>query len=494
VGTGRVRTQKRHLFLDPATPAKVSNQTVNVTPLPVLGPYGFPPMFPPGLTTGLQDILLLSTGQITSLSANTRVQMAFFSGMQRLQFIILCLMLIGVATAAFDEQHAGTTGAVPPSTSARAIPAGPTQKELEDLKQALAEALKEKEDLKKKLDEANKPPEDLDVAFLRPWRAEDVHQRRQGVGTDMSMADMDPNGAYECRCLPSLPPDVAPLYRARGFPANYGVGSCMAHDKNLANTSAQAEVGCVPGPNQANYCGFEWCYVDPDTCGIDKLGCEELGFKVGSYDSILCRARDKTRESYAWLEDKGKNASNVYFSYQTCGNLDFYTREVDEKRTVQSTIAGRVFTAVIPSDALAPWVYPPGYVANSNLPSAKTNPAWQGNGGILVNMMDEVAARHDPPLQPQLFKGFASKQARRFYPNSSFTACVMDVAVGRVDMCIGDFWLTTERLNMGASFLLPFGSDEFYLLAPKAKPKQLTFVEMLAKPWVRPSASHTAGT
>jgi hypothetical protein len=395
-----------------------------------------------------------------------------------------------VATAAFDEQHAGTTFAVPPSTSAPAIPAGPTQKELEDLKKALAEALKEKEDLKKQLDEANKSPDDLDVAFLRPWRAEDVHQRRQGVDTDMSMADMDPSGAYECRCLTSLPPDVATLYGARGFPANYGVGSCMAHDKNLANTSAQAEVGCVPGPNQANYCGFEWCYVDPDTCGVDKLGCEALGFKVGSYDSILCRARDKTRESYAWLEGKGKNASNVFFSYQTCGNLDFYTREVDEKRTVQSTIAGRFFTAVIPSDALAPWVYPPGYVANSN----SANPAWKGNGGVLVNMMGEVAARHDPPLQPQLFKGFASKQARRFYPNSSFTACVMDVAVGRVDMCIGDFWLTTERLNMGASFLQPFGSDEFYLLAPKAKPKQLTFGEILAKPWVRPSASHTAGT
>jgi hypothetical protein len=113
---------------------------------------------------------------------------------------------------------------------------------------------------------------------------------------------------------------------------------------------------------------------------------------------------------------------------QTCGNSDFYTREVDEKRTVQSTIAGRVFTTVIPSDDLAPWVYPPGYVANSNLASTKTNPACQENGGILVNMMDEVAATHDTPLQPQLFKGFASKQARRFYPNSSFTACVMDVA------------------------------------------------------------------
>jgi signal transduction histidine kinase len=39
-----------------------------------------------------------------------------------------------------------------PSTPAAVTPEGPTQKELDDLKQALADALKNAEDMKKKLD------------------------------------------------------------------------------------------------------------------------------------------------------------------------------------------------------------------------------------------------------------------------------------------------------------------------------------------------------
>ena len=42
----------------------------------------------------------------------------------------------------------------------------------------------------------------------------------------------------------------------------------------------------------------------------------------------------------------------------------------------------------------------------------------------------------------------------------------MDVKVGKLDVCIGNFWVTAERLTI-ADFSQPFGQDRMYLIAPK---------------------------
>jgi len=210
---------------------------------------------------------------------------------------------------------------------------------------------------------------------------------------------------------------------------------------------------------------------------VDEKVCKSLGFAVGSYDSMECRARPRTRdEQYLWIKD----LAPIYFSYQTCGNRDFYT---DSSKSVQSVIAGRLFTAVMPSAPYAPWTYPPGYSPDALFD--KANPAWRDNGGILVKLVTAIAEKHDPPLVPNLLKGFASKRSRSSFPNSSFTACVMDVAVGNIDVCIGNFWLTLDRLSMGVNFVQPFGQDEFYILAPIADDFLVdSFGEMLGRPWL----------
>ena len=109
-------------------------------------------------------------------------------------------------------------------------------------------------------------PEILQVGSPRPWWADsiDINHRRQAkmtLDTDLSTVDMSPNGATECPCTSALPADVAQRFAAKGFPADYGVKSCVAHDVNLKNATAQAEVGCAPGPNQPLYCKMEWCVV-----------------------------------------------------------------------------------------------------------------------------------------------------------------------------------------------------------------------------------------
>jgi len=52
------------------------------------------------------------------------------------------------------------------------------------------------------------------------------------------------------------------------------------------------------------------------------------------------------------------------------------------------------------------------------------------------------------------------------HPASSFTAAVQDIEDGLVDMAVGPFWVTSQRLQM-ASFSLPFSYDKTYLVIPK---------------------------
>jgi hypothetical protein len=47
-------------------------------------------------------------------------------------------------------------------------------------------------------------------------------------------------------------------------------------------------------------------------------------------------------------------------------------------------------------------------------------------------------------------------------------------------MSTGDFWVTAERLQLGAKFLLPFGADDFHLITA-ATSNSLSFAEQLAK-------------
>ena len=73
------------------------------------------------------------------------------------------------------------------------------------------------------------------------------------------------------------------------------------------------------------------------------------------------------------------------------------------------------------------------------------------------------------PLTPPVLRG-------------SNRRCVHDVAVGNADMCLGDFWVTPQRLNL-ANFLTPFDNDNFYLVAPRASGDE-PLGDILMKPFL----------
>lgn len=58
-------------------------------------------------------------------------------------------------------------------------------------------------------------------------------------------------------------------------------------------------------------------------------------------------------------------------------------------------------------------------------------------------------------------------QASRTKFGSLWTACANDVGAGRLDLCVGNFWPTPERIAAtSANFLVPTSKDSFQLLHP----------------------------
>eukprot|EP00802_Teleaulax_amphioxeia_P007908 Tamp_07916.p1 GENE.Tamp_07916~~Tamp_07916.p1 ORF type:complete len:713 (+),score=98.31 Tamp_07916:42-2141(+) len=285
---------------------------------------------------------------------------------------------------------------------------------------------------------------------------------------------VDPQGAFECPCMTAhTNATFGTMLVAKGFPATYGLQGCQAYDAKLAN----ALTGCTGAAGQPAFCEDKWCYVDPATCAINKRTCEEAGGVRGGYVDPACRLRSHFKS--AVLESEG---ADLFFSYQTCGERDLFS-----EASIQKSVAGRKMTAVVSPTGLPPWIVRPSLLTDADF-EAKSPGRWKGLSGTLPKLVDAIARDHEPPLEITLLDGWRSDQSMEIQKTlrgnaaSSYTACVQDVAVGKVDICISDFWVTAERLQLGASFILPYGTDDFHLVT-KATSNAISFTEQLAKPW-----------
>jgi len=66
--------------------------------------------------------------------------------------------------------------------------------------------------------------------------------------------------------------------------------------------------------------------------------------------------------------------------------------------------------------------------------------------------------------------------------NSTFSQCVHDVAIGELDLCIGPFWITSERA-LQTPFTNSLFNDEFFLVVPTQKENK-SFFDLLATPFL----------
>jgi len=108
----------------------------------------------------------------------------------------------------------------------------------------------------------------------------------------------------------------------------------------------------------------------------------------------------------------------LHYSYETCRAVDYFTTEV-----LVRTLKGRVLKAGMPAPSFD-----------------VLKPVWMSD--FVKHLMNEVGVV--VKLED------ISADSLTEFPQSKFTACAKDVALGFLDFCYGGFWETPERLAMTA--------------------------------------------
>jgi len=85
--------------------------------------------------------------------------------------------------------------------------------------------------------------------------------------------------------------------------------------------------------------------------------------------------------------------------------------------------------------------------------------------GVYIHYLKQIMEVSDGDITSMTFT-HRSKVSDIEHPTSTYTATIQDIADGFIDMAVGSFWVTPQRLRM-ASFSLPFASDKYSLVIPK---------------------------
>eukprot|EP01013_Petalomonas_cantuscygni_P023323 TRINITY_DN44749_c0_g1_i1.p1 TRINITY_DN44749_c0_g1~~TRINITY_DN44749_c0_g1_i1.p1 ORF type:complete len:768 (-),score=102.43 TRINITY_DN44749_c0_g1_i1:2694-4997(-) len=182
-------------------------------------------------------------------------------------------------------------------------------------------------------------------------------------------------------------------------------GSCAVNDTRSV----------VPKNPRPSFCDGYWCFVNASECPASR---RPISTPLG-VDLNL---------SLAW-------------SFRTCGDL-----EVPEAgKRVFSAFSNRALTVGVPRGypSVDLTVHAPGCTA----------------AGRYAQFLESIAEEANTTLQYRCVS--ASSEAR--FPGDSFTACVYDVAIGDVDICVGPFWVTEERIGI-SRFSAPVAMDTIYLI------------------------------
>jgi hypothetical protein len=154
-----------------------------------------------------------------------------------------------------------------------------------------------------------------------------------------------PTAAFECPCISELSPAARSALSALGYPSGYGETECKNYDETLAVSGCDSSVAKLP-----DYCTRPWCYVDAETCAVNKHKCEEAGGNVGSLVSPYCRSRDM--QNSIVFGGLLNSTQSVFYSYATCGATNSYAHSGGE--LVRSIKGNNIIIALSESK---PWAF-----------------------------------------------------------------------------------------------------------------------------------------
>jgi len=136
----------------------------------------------------------------------------------------------------------------------------------------------------------------------------------------------------------------------------------------------------------------------------------------------------------------------LHFSYETCGNLNLYSTDASMRQTLERTASRDVLRISMPGDSSNHY----------SLVSQDPGVAGTGRDGAAIRFFASTAAEYglNWTVVP------ISNESRASHPNSSFTACVHEVALNGTDLCVGNFWQTPARLLI-STFTSQQDADRF---------------------------------
>ncbi|GMI01940.1 hypothetical protein TrLO_g8137 [Triparma laevis f. longispina] len=234
--------------------------------------------------------------------------------------------------------------------------------------------------------------------------------------------------------------------------SDYGVGECKAWDDQTTHSGDCT----LTGSARPKWCDEPWCYVDLTSCLTNRTK-----FTVKSTDLIAGAER------------------SAYFSYETCGG-DSSAWEVG---FVKDTLEGQELRVGVPLS-----FYPEAYMEAINTKSISEYhdehmPVdWDtlDNGyelkGLYADVFKEFATEGGFTMKVT-DTSFASQKDSA----SSWTACVADVAAGVLDVCLGGFWVTKERIDLNVAFATPILMDNFYVMYP-TKNNKASLIDLMYAP------------
>lgn len=185
-------------------------------------------------------------------------------------------------------------------------------------------------------------------------------------------------------------------------PLDFGVGC-----RDWWNDIYGGGNGCTEG-----WCSEKWCFVDPDNCS-------------SSYYSASVANHD----------------DDLYLSYSACGSLGSYDF-TDRFQHLQNEVIHVAYPDGGGDDGAYLFVRPNGTV----------------DGAIVRFVQNHFLI----PLNLTVVVHNVSKESQERFL-SPFTACVHDISLGKVDLCIGAFWRTAERLLL-SRFTNAFAMDNNILV------------------------------
>ena len=195
-----------------------------------------------------------------------------------------------------------------------------------------------------------------------------------------------------------------------------------------------------------------WCFVDGTQCSRDFK--ESDFFPTASISSST-------------------GLQPLVYSYATCGYVDVFSEgeTVEPLRRAASSRSSGKLRVAFPSDSGS------GYTVVS---PPKVEP-FHGVGGTnrsgsFLRFMDDIFTQHGIPWEEVP----VSLRSQEFSPNSFWTACVHEVAIGNADMCWGNFWPTATR-RMLTSFASTVYDDKFYVIVYKQE-AGINWLDSMIKP------------